>query len=65
MVQQTTCDGLAQPNPSRTRAQSSKEFLMCSPAICPICRKVTYTGCGRHVSAVMANVPPANQCKCR
>lgn len=38
---------------------------MCSPAICPICRKVTYTGCGRHVSAVMANVPPANQCKCR
>lgn len=38
---------------------------MCSPALCRRCGNVTYTGCGRHVDAVMATVPPAKQCKCR
>lgn len=38
---------------------------MCSPAICPVCRKITYSGCGRHVAQVMASVPADKQCKCR
>ena len=30
---------------------------MCSPAVCPRCRKVTWSGCGMHVDAVMAQIP--------
>lgn len=37
---------------------------MCSPAICPVCRKVTYSGCGRHVDQVLANVPVEGRCTC-
>jgi len=37
---------------------------MCSPAICPRCRKVTYSGCGRHVDAVLSRVPPEKRCTC-
>lgn len=38
---------------------------MCSPARCGICGKVTWTGCGTHVDAVMADVEPAQRCTCR
>lgn len=38
---------------------------MCSPAICPSCRKVTWSGCGRHVDQVMAHVPADKRCTCR
>ena len=38
---------------------------MCSPAICPRCRKVTYSGCGSHVTQVLAKVPPEKRCICR
>ena len=38
---------------------------MCSPATCARCGKVTYSGCGRHVDQVLANVPEANRCTCR
>ncbi|MDQ0425008.1 lipoate-protein ligase B [Cellulomonas iranensis] len=38
---------------------------MCSPATCETCGKVTWTGCGQHVDAVMADVPRDQQCTCR
>ena len=38
---------------------------MCSPIRCSTCGKVTWTGCGQHVDAVMANVPAEQQCTCR
>ena len=38
---------------------------MCSPATCPRCRKVTWSGCGQHVDAVMAGVPNSQRCTCR
>ncbi len=38
---------------------------MCSPATCQTCGKVTWTGCGQHVDAVMADVPRDQQCTCR
>jgi hypothetical protein len=37
---------------------------MCSPARCARCGKTTWTGCGMHVDAVMANVDPTQQCAC-
>ena len=30
---------------------------MCSPAVCPRCRKMTYSGCGMHVEQIFAGVP--------
>jgi hypothetical protein len=38
---------------------------MCSPAVCPRCRKVTWSGCGMHADAVMAQVPDDQRCTCR
>lgn len=38
---------------------------MCSPAVCPRCRKVTWNGCGMHVDQVMASVPNEKRCTCR
>lgn len=38
---------------------------MCSPIHCSSCGKVTWTGCGQHVDAVMADVPRNQQCTCR
>lgn len=38
---------------------------MCSPARCSACGKVTWSGCGMHVDAVMADVPRSQQCTCR
>ena len=35
---------------------------MCSPATCPTCGKVTWTGCGQHVDQVFANVPESRRC---
>jgi hypothetical protein len=37
---------------------------MCSPARCARCGKTTWSGCGRHVDAVMANVTPSKRCTC-
>jgi len=37
---------------------------MCSPAICPACRKVTYAGCGNHVEQVLGDLPRAERCQC-
>lgn len=38
---------------------------MCSPALCQRCGKVTWTGCGMHVDAVMADVSAERRCTCR
>ncbi len=38
---------------------------MCSPARCSSCGKITWTGCGQHVDAVFAGVPPQQRCTCR
>jgi hypothetical protein len=38
---------------------------MCSPAVCPTCRKVTYAGCGNHAAQVLAAVPVSQRCTCR
>ncbi len=38
---------------------------MCSPATCRVCGKATYSGCGRHVDQVLANVPASRRCTCR
>lgn len=38
---------------------------MCSPARCSSCGKITWTGCGEHAAAVMAQVEPAQRCTCR
>ena len=38
---------------------------MCSPARCSSCGKITWTGCGNHVDAVLAGVRPEQRCTCR
>lgn len=38
---------------------------MCSPAICPSCQKITWSGCGEHIDQVFANVPVEKRCTCR
>lgn len=38
---------------------------MCSPIKCPNCGKITWTGCGRHVAQLKAQVPDDQWCTCR
>lgn len=38
---------------------------MCSPAVCRNCQKITYSGCGLHVDAVLAMFPPEQHCTCK
>lgn len=38
---------------------------MCSPAVCPSCRKRTWQGCGQHAEMVMRGVAPEDRCVCR
>ena len=37
-----------------------KERDMCSPAVCPRCRKTTWSGCGRHADQVLSGVSQDN-----
>ena len=37
---------------------------MCRQVMCKDCKKITWSGCGQHVSQVMAGVPKENRCKC-
>ena len=37
---------------------------MCSPAVCPRCKKITWSGCGSHADQVMAAVPKEKRCIC-
>lgn len=38
---------------------------MCQRVTCKSCGKPTYAGCGRHIEAVLGDVPPAARCHCR
>jgi hypothetical protein len=38
---------------------------MCQRVTCSSCGKPTYAGCGRHVEAVLGDVPKADRCQCR
>ncbi|HJF13702.1 MAG TPA: hypothetical protein K8V32_02715 [Enteractinococcus helveticum] len=35
---------------------------MCRPVKCNVCGKTTWAGCGQHIEAVKASVPPAQWC---
>lgn len=37
---------------------------MCQRVACRSCGKPTYTGCGRHIEAVLGDVPAAARCRC-
>ena len=34
---------------------------MCSPAVCNLCTKITWTGCGQHMDQALTSVPPENR----
>ena len=38
---------------------------MCQRITCSSCGKPTYAGCGRHIEAVLGDVPVADRCRCR
>jgi hypothetical protein len=38
---------------------------MCQRVTCSRCGKPTFMGCGRHVEQVLADVPPAERCRCQ
>lgn len=38
---------------------------MCAQVTCRDCGKPTWSGCGRHIEAALANVPVNARCKCR
>jgi hypothetical protein len=38
---------------------------MCQRVVCSQCGRPTYAGCGRHVEAVLGDVPQAERCRCR
>lgn len=38
---------------------------MCVRVICKSCGKPSYSGCGRHIEAVLGDVPAAARCRCR
>ena len=37
---------------------------MCSPAQCPNCGKVTWTGCGNHIDEALAGIATEDRCTC-
>jgi hydroxyacylglutathione hydrolase len=37
---------------------------MCSPVVCPRCKKITWSGCGVHADQVMAAIPEEKRCTC-
>lgn len=38
---------------------------MCRRIECSTCGRPSYAGCGRHIEAVLADVPVARRCRCR
>ncbi|HTM19350.1 MAG TPA: hypothetical protein VL172_02545 [Kofleriaceae bacterium] len=38
---------------------------MCRRVQCKKCKRPTYAGCGRHVEAVLGDVPRDQRCDCR
>ena len=41
-----------------------KESFMCSQALCPVCKKITWSGCGNHIEQALAGVPQDQLCTC-
>jgi hypothetical protein len=41
------------------------ELTMCSRIQCKTCGKPSFSGCGRHVEQVLADVPVEQRCTCR
>jgi hypothetical protein len=37
---------------------------MCQRITCSSCGKPGFVGCGRHIEAVLGDVPPAKRCQC-
>ena len=37
---------------------------MCMEAICPICERPSWAGCGAHVEQVLGHVPATERCRC-
>jgi len=35
---------------------------MCYETKCPICKKSTWKGCGRHIESALGNIPIAERC---
>jgi hypothetical protein len=52
-------------NPSKRLCWIEKELAMCQRIACAECKKPTYAGCGRHIEAVLGDVPPEARCVCR
>jgi hypothetical protein len=38
---------------------------MCQRITCKVCGKPSYSGCGRHIEAVLGDVPPSLRCRCK
>ena len=38
---------------------------MCQQITCSICKKITWSGCGKHIEATLAGVPSDRRCRCR
>jgi len=41
-----------------------KVSYMCSPAICSLCGKTTWQGCGEHIEEALAGVAVDQRCTC-
>lgn len=37
---------------------------MCAQTSCATCHKTTWWGCGKHIVAVMTDIPPEKRCTC-
>ena len=37
---------------------------MCSPALCPVCKNYTWSGCGNHIEQALAGIPQEKLCTC-
>ena len=38
---------------------------MCTRVTCKTCGRPSYAGCGRHIEAVLGDVPVDGRCRCR
>ena len=37
---------------------------MCSPVICNVCKKYTWSGCGQHIEDALHGIPKEQLCNC-
>jgi hypothetical protein len=38
---------------------------MCQKVICPVCKKYTWSGCGKHIEQAQKDVPLNQRCTCK